>query len=1231
MSLNTMAPLFILMMWVVHGVAAPNPAEAAEARSAPAFGGLGEDEQGWVRARGPVIRTQVIRAEPTDYGEVCLIDSGREVTVAIPDLDQLPVKLGQEVEAYGVAVSPLDDISSTPAFRLLLSGRGQLRVIREPEEVARELPLTPLASLVATSITQRQHLIRVTGGIHSSGTNDLLLSDGANGLRVVNCTGQAPVNRHQLVAMGFLHSDGRRPWLELIWFRDLGLEVASKPLSMNASLLIAAARYGQWVETEAEFLHRSSRTNGEVLVLGDAGRTFEALLPTGIGFDTHQLKTGTRLRVRGVVTQVPLESDADEGPQLLVEAGEDLRVVASPPWPTSHTVQVILVLLVFLMVGLIALAVAHRRLKDSNRRAQLVDDQLRRLNTELEFRIQRRTSELESANVRLTMEVLERREAEMALAEEGSKRRTLLNSSRDGIVVLTEHAQVHEVNESFASMLGYTPEEIRHLKAWDWETEWTRNQALSVLRAVGSEGSRYETIHRRKSGDLIEVEVTSNAAWWRGQKYIVCVCRDLRERRQAEVMRRDQAKVLEMIAQGAELSGTLECLVKAVEAQFEGMFGSILLVDEEGLLMHHEAGRTLPEAYRSRLGKVAVGEGIGSCGTAAFRKESFYVHDIAEHPFWSSYRDMALGSGLKSCWSVPILDESREILGTFAVYGTTVGSPRSDQIQLLDMAVHTAAVCIRCARAKEALHRSEKRFQYAMQGANDGLWDWDLTTNRAYFSPRWKSMLGYADSELPHHLDTWKQLVHPQDLEPTLKIAGDVVSGKRDKYEAEFRMRHKQGSWINVLSRGFLVRHADGTPERLVGTHADVTQRKEAERCRAQLEIQLRQAQKMEAIGTLAGGIAHDFNNILGAIIAHAELIRLESQLSASTSESLTDLLKASHRAKELVKQILTFSRQQEPQRRVMEFEPVLRESLSLLRAALPARVELRVRVNDPVPSVMGDATLIQQVIMNLATNAAQAIGDRVGRLDIELGPCFVDAKMAAAHQGLKVGSHVRLRVKDNGPGIAPEVLERIFEPFFTTKAPGQGTGLGLSVVHGIVHEHEGVILVDSQLDSGSCFDVLLPVAAGAIAEPTEKEQCPAELHGEEHVLLIDDEPSLLRVGERILRHRGFRVTTCSGPQEAFELFSRAPDLYDLVVTDYSMPTESGLDLAVRLLALRPGMPILICTGYGAGISKEQLLKLGIRGILQKPIALDELCRAVRQTLDAEEEALREAPELKAS
>lgn len=904
---------------------------------------------------------------------------------------------------------------------------------------------------------------------------------------------------------------------------------------------------------------------------------------------------------------------------------------ASSALPIYRTLDLIILLVICLVVGLVALTVAHRRLKASNRRAQLVDDQLRGLNAELEDRIGRRTSELEAANVRLTMEVLERREAEMALAEEASKRRTLLNSSRDGIVVLTELGQVHEVNESFASLLGYTLEEIRNLRAWDWEMEWSRNQALAVLRSVGSEGRRYETVHRCKNGDQLEVEVTSNAAWWRGQKYIVCVCRDLKERRQAEVMRRDQAKVLEMIAQGAGLSRTLECLVRAVEAQFDGMIGSILLLDEDSRHLRHEAGENLPCHYRDNLGRVQVGEGVGSCGTAAHRKESVIVSDISEHPFWAAFRDLALGAGLRSCWSVPILDEAREVLGTFAVYGAVAGSPRSDQLQLLEMAVHTAAVCIRCARSKEALHRSEKRFHYAMQGSNDGLWDWDLTTNRAYFSPRWKSMLGYEDEELPNHLDTWKNLVDSQDLEPTLKVAGEVIAGKRQKYETEFRMKHKQGHWINVLSRGFLVRNQDGRPERLVGTHADVTERKEAERRRAQLEIQLRQAQKMEAIGTLAGGIAHDFNNILGAIIAHAELIRLESQLSPSNSESLSDLLKASHRAKELVKQILTFSRQQEPKRRLMEFEPVLRESVSLLRAALPARVELRVQVDPDVPPVMGDATLIQQVIMNLATNAAQAIGARVGRLDIELGLCPVDNAMVAAHQGLKVGPYVRLRVKDNGSGIGPEVLERIFEPFFTTKAPGQGTGLGLSVVHGIVQEHDGVILVESKLGSGSCFDVLLPVAAGVVSDPGERRQDPDELNGKEHVLLIDDEPSLLRVGERILRHRGFRVTACSGPQEAFELFAQAPSLYDLVVTDYSMPAESGLDLAVRMLALRPGLPVLICTGYGAGLPREQLSKLGVRGVLQKPVALDELCRSVRLTLDSVGEELKEEAELKAS
>lgn len=1203
---------------------------AAPASSAELW--RGERDGDLVLVRGYVMRAVHERA-PFPHWVVTLLQDGREMEATVVDVPSPLFEVGSEVEIAG-AFGPLVDRERQIRRVMLMTAQpGMVRLLKDPSRVAQETPQQDLAELFARSDFRRKELVRLNGVVHFTSTNDLFLADGSNGVSLVNLTDRRLDSGNAVALVGFPNWDRESRSVEVVWFEDRGLRRPSLPIRLTHDELFGGRRCGQWVEAEGDFLHRFPRPNGEVLVLGSSDRTFEVFLSSTKPLDWHAVRIGTRLRARGVLLQAPTGEKPDDAPRLVLAAASGIEIIAPPPWPWVRTVQVITALLICASIGISGFALAHRRLQASRRRAQAVDDQLRRLNTELEDRIRSRTAQLEATNARLIEEVVERREAELALAEEASKRKALLNSSRDGIVVLTEDGKVHEANERFAVMLGYAIEEVYGLYIWDWDAKLSRDLLLGMLRQVNEAGRCFESVHQRKNGDRLQVEVTTSVAWWRSKRYIVCICRDIQDRKRAEIMRRDQTKVLEMIAQGADLSRTLDCLIGALETQCESMIGSVLLAVEDGKHLRHEAGSRLPESYRKGLGLVPIAEGTGSCGTAAFRKEPFIVEDIGSHPFWKAFLPLTEPVGLRCCWSIPILDESHEILGTFAIYGLTPAAPKPEHLQLMEMAAHTAAICIRCARATEALSRSEKRFKFAMQGANDGLWDWDLTTNEAYLSPRWKSMLGYEDHELPNHLDTWKQLVDEDDRAATLQLATDVIQGRGEKYEVEFRMRHKEGHWVDILARAFLVRNADGKPERLVGTHTDITQRKEAEKCRMRLEGQLRQSHKMEAIGTLAGGIAHDFNNILGAIIAHAELIRLEPHQTSNTLESLNDLLKAGHRAKELIKQILTFSRQQEPNRKLMDIEPVLRESLSLLRAALPAQVELCVRVNDPVPKIMADATLIQQVIMNLATNAAQAVVNQVGRLDIEVGPCEVDRLTAQRHPALKEGGYVRLRVRDDGPGMPPEILERIFEPFFTTKAPGQGTGLGLSVVHGIVQEHEGAILVESQPGVGTCFDVFLPAAVGEVVPEVIAKPDPVAAGGREHVLLVDDEPSLLRVGEKILRHRGYQVTSCASPDLAYELFRQSPSSYDLVVTDYSMPTESGVDLALRMLAVRPETPILICTGYGAGLSRDQLLRAGIRGLLQKPVALDELCQAVRMTLDTSPVRLApmEVPLLKCS
>jgi CheY-like chemotaxis protein len=369
----------------------------------------------------------------------------------------------------------------------------------------------------------------------------------------------------------------------------------------------------------------------------------------------------------------------------------------------------------------------------------------------------------------------------------------------------------------------------------------------------------------------------------------------------------------------------------------------------------------------------------------------------------------------------------------------------------------------------------------------------------------------------------------------------------------------------------------------------------------------------MEAIGTLAGGIAHDFNNILTAILGYAELLRAQVRGQAGVEERLAEIAKAGARAKDLVSQILTFSRRQEHTRTPMSLGPAIDEALKLLRAAIPATIEIDAQVDPDLPPVLADATQIHQVVMNLAANAAAAMAGGPGRLHVRCSAVELDAA-AAVDAGLRPGRFVRLVIEDSGCGMPPEVLERIFDPFFTTKGPGEGTGLGLSVVHGIVKAHDGAILVESRVGEGTAFRIDFPALAEH--EPSGARPRATTIEGRgEHVLCVDDEPALVELLRDQLMTLGYRVTAHVSPLEALSDFLTRPLDFDVMLTDLTMPGMSGADLAERILKARPDLPIVMATGYGHVMSEERARELGLRPLLYKPFSMAALGDAIQDAL----------------
>ena len=406
----------------------------------------------------------------------------------------------------------------------------------------------------------------------------------------------------------------------------------------------------------------------------------------------------------------------------------------------------------------------------------------------------------------------------------------------------------------------------------------------------------------------------------------------------------------------------------------------------------------------------------------------------------------------------------------------------------------------------------------------------------------------------------------------------------------------------------------DGHLMRAWGVQREITERKQSETRQAKLEAQLRQAQKMEAIGTLAGGIAHDFNNILGAIIGYSELATFDLEDIHPAQSHLAEVLRAGNRAKELVRQILTFSRQEEHERKPIHLQPVLDEALKLLSATLPSTIEIRRQIDPQVSPILGDATQIHQVMMNLGTNAWHAMNEQAGILEVRLTGFYVDSDFTQTHAGLREGRHVRLMISDTGCGMDRNTLERVFEPFFTTKAPGAGTGLGLAVVHGVVKRHEGAISVYSEPGKGTTFNLYFPAyeTETQIAVP-ESTSIPKG-HGE-RILFVDDEAPLATLSKVMLERLGYSVTVQTSSLEALATFSAQADQFDLVITDQTMPNLSGADLARLMMEIRPGLPVILATGYSTTINPEKAKAIGIRELLQKPNTTQTLSEAIRRVL----------------
>jgi two-component system cell cycle sensor histidine kinase/response regulator CckA len=754
-----------------------------------------------------------------------------------------------------------------------------------------------------------------------------------------------------------------------------------------------------------------------------------------------------------------------------------------------------------------------------------------------------------------------------ALSDQEARYRTMMEEALDGILI-GQDGVITDVNEPLLARSGYALHELIGHPVTDFVAEEFRDTVRQRQNAAVD--GRFDAVAILKDGRRLRIELVTKNFEIRGRAVRITAVRDVTERRQARDALRLSERKLSAAARLARL-GYWEDDVRGDRITWSEETCHVLglpLTDRtrtwsEFVQLVHPDDR---QAIEQRCGKMQRGE----------------------HGFRATFRLTLPEGGIRyvETMSEAVRDENgRTVRAVGAIQDVT---------ELL--------------RAKEAVRGSQERLQLALQVTGLGPWDWDLATNIVEFWPEWKRQIGYEPDEIQNRYEEWENRLHSDDRNRVLSALQAYLDGREAEYALEFRLRHKNGTYRWIYTRGVVLRDASGRQTHMIGCHLDITDRR-------QLEEQYRQSQKMQAIGQLAGGIAHDFNNSLIVINGYAELVAQELGPSHRSQRDLDEILAAGRSAANLTRHLLAFSRRQILQPQVLDLNQVLRRMQRLLDPAIGEDITLVMNLS-AVGRVRADPGQIEQVILNLAVNARDAMPNG-GRLLIETADAELDADYVAQHRGATVGRHVLLAVTDNGTGMDDETRAHLFEPFFTTKPAGRGTGLGLVTVYGIVKQGGGSIWVTSEPGTGSTFKIYLPVATGI--EPATLPIETQMLRGTETVLVLEDQAEVRASIEKILRRYGYSSVVAANGPGALAAARAYDGPIDLMLADVVLPGASGREIARQVVADRPSVRVLYMSGYTQeAIHHHGVVEQGL-AFIQKPFTGGELVRKIREVLDADQ------------
>ncbi|MEN6319479.1 MAG: PAS domain S-box protein [Syntrophaceae bacterium] len=781
----------------------------------------------------------------------------------------------------------------------------------------------------------------------------------------------------------------------------------------------------------------------------------------------------------------------------------------------------------------------------------------------LEELVRERTAELSEINKQLVEEITDRKRVEKALRESEEYFKAIIQNSTDIIIIVDKKGSIHFISPSVKNILGYEQEEVIGKRGIEFIIPDDIPRAIAdFVKAIQTKDvvipNSFRIRHKDGSERILE-GVGKNLINNQPVAGFIMNARDITERKQAEERLRES----------------------------EERYRILIETSPDPIIMYDLSGKILTaNAEAAKL--------YGVSNVAEFLSEVKTVFDVLTKngkafAVANFRRTLTEGKSQKNEYLLRLRSGATI---TAEINSSVIKSVSGEQFAFISIIRD-----ITNRKQAEELYRTLADSSHAgVFIVQDGKFQ--------FVNPHIPEYSGYSENELIGKDSL--NFVHPDDHDQLRVNAIDMLKGARNN-PYEYRIIDRQGKIKRLMETVRSITY--GGKRAILGNTMDITKR-------YQMESLIRQAQKMEAIGTLAGGIAHDFNNILGAIMGYTEMSLTDPKVDNRLRRYLEQIYKAGERARDLVKQILAFSRQSDEKPRPLRVSPIIKEALKLLRASLPSTIQIHQDIQSESDVILADSTQIHQIVMNLCTNAAHAMSDRKGDLKVSLYPVEINlSDDLSIHHDLSPGMFLKLTVSDTGVGIAPEIMDRIFDPFFTTKKPGEGTGMGLSVVYGIVKSFGGTITVESEKEKGARFNVYFPLLMEEGIE-REREDSSRIAGGTEHILFVDDEENLVQLGTELLTSLGYEVTGRTSSLEALELFCIKPDRFDLVITDMTMPNMTGVDLAREMILIRPDVPIILCTGFSEMISKEKATSIGIRRFIMKPLLIKSLAMTIREAID---------------